>query len=151
MSLIRFNPNRTEHAPFWLGEFTPVSRLVDDFFKATRDPAEVTLWGPNVDIIENTDSYEIHAELPGVKIDEVNLTLNNNVLIVSGERKQSVREEKHNLLRVERTYGRFERSFALPRTVKPESVTASFEDGVLIIRLPKAEEAKSRTITIQPK
>ena len=151
MSLIRFNPNRTELAPFWFGEFTPISRMVDDFFKTARDSSELTLWGPNVDIIEATESYEIHAELPGVKSEDVSLTLNNNVLTISGERKQNVREEKHNLLRVERTYGRFERSFSLPKTIKAESVTANFEDGVLRIKLPKAEEAKSRTIAIQPK
>ncbi|MBI5060215.1 Hsp20/alpha crystallin family protein [candidate division KSB1 bacterium] len=151
MSVIRFKPGQPELAPCWHREMAPISRVLDEFFNTTRENSDSMFWGPNVDIVEHTDSYEILAELPGVKLEDVNLTLNNNVLTVSGDRKQDVREGKHDLLRVERTYGRFERSFSLPRTVKADAVTARFEDGVLVIKLPKAEEAKSRTITIQPK
>jgi HSP20 family protein len=86
-----------------------------------------------------------------VKQDEVKITLENNVLTLSGEKKQEVKEDKDNYCRVERSYGRFERSFSLPNSVKAEGVRASFEDGVLKIRLPKAETAKSRTIAIETK
>ena len=105
-------------------------------------------WAPDVDIAENPDSYEIHAELPGMREEDINLTLNNNVLTISGEKKREVKEEKDNFVRVERSYGKFERSFSLPNNITGDRVTANYADGVLKITLPKAEEAKSRTIKV---
>jgi HSP20 family protein len=105
-------------------------------------------WAPDVDIAENPDSYEIHAELPGMREEDINITLNNNVLTVSGEKKREVKEEKDNFVRVERSYGKFERSFSLPNNITAERVAANYSDGVLKITLPKAEEAKSRTIKV---
>jgi HSP20 family protein len=150
MMITKWNPRGTELRPFWADGWTPIARLMDDFFANARQ-GEMMAWGPNVDILENEDSFEIHAELPGVKQDEVKITLENNVLTLSGEKKQEVKEDKDNYCRVERSYGRFERSFSLPNSVKAENVHASFEDGVLKIRLPKAETAKSRTIAIETK
>ena len=105
-------------------------------------------WAPNVDIAENPDSYEIHAELPGMREEDINLTLNNNVLTISGEKKREINEEKDNFVRVERSYGKFERSFSLPNNIVTDRVAANYSDGVLKITLPKAEEAKSRTIKV---
>lgn len=105
-------------------------------------------WAPDVDIAENHDSYEIHAELPGMREEDFNITLNNNVLTISGEKKREVKEEKDNFVRVERSYGRFERSFSLPNNIVGDRVAANYADGVLRITLPKAEEAKSRTIKV---
>ncbi|NUO19014.1 Hsp20/alpha crystallin family protein [bacterium] len=105
-------------------------------------------WAPDVDIAENHDSYEIHAELPGMREEDINITLNNNVLTISGEKKREVKEEKDNFVRVERSYGRFERSFSLPNNIVGDRVAANYADGVLRITLPKAEEAKSRTIKV---
>ncbi len=150
MSLIKYRPVSPEINPLWMENWTPVSRLIDEFFNRGRE-VEARIWGPNVDIVENETHYEILAELPGVKLDDVKLTLNNNLLTISGEKKQEIKEEKENTLRVERTYGRFERSFNLPRTVKADQVRASFEDGVLRVALPKAEESRTRTINIEVK
>ncbi len=105
-------------------------------------------WAPDVDIAENHDSYEIHAELPGMREEDINITLNNNVLTVSGEKKREVKEEKDNFVRVERSYGKFERSFSLPNNIVADRVSANYADGVLRVTLPKAEEAKSRTIKV---
>ena len=105
-------------------------------------------WAPDVDIAENPDSYEIHAELPGMREEDINLTLNNNVLTVSGEKKREVKEEKDNFVRVERSYGKFERSFSLPNNIAADRVAANYADGVLKITLPKSEEAQSRTIKV---
>ncbi|MBK6766705.1 MAG: Hsp20/alpha crystallin family protein [bacterium] len=105
-------------------------------------------WAPDVDIAENPESYEIHAELPGMREEDINLTLNNNVLTVSGEKKREIKEEKDNFVRVERSYGKFERSFSLPNNITADRVSANYADGVLKITLPKAEEAKSRTIKV---
>jgi HSP20 family protein len=150
MMITKWKPMGTDMRPFWLDDGNPVTRMMDDFFANAR-AGEMMAWGPNVDILENDDSFEIHAELPGVKQEEVKITLENNVLTLSGEKKQEVKEDKDNCCRVERSYGRFERSFSLPNTVKADNVHASFEDGVLKIRLPKAETAKSRTISIETK
>jgi len=105
-------------------------------------------WAPDVDIAENPDSYEIHAELPGMREEDITLTLNNNVLTISGEKKREIKEEKDNFVRVERSYGKFERSFSLPNNITADRVAANYADGVLKITLPKAEEAKSRTIKV---
>ncbi len=150
MSLTKYRPNQGQINPQWIEGWTPMSRVLDDFFGRIRE-TEAMVWGPNADIVENENHYEIQAELPGVRQEDVKLTLNNNLLTISGEKKQDVKEERDNFLRVERAYGRFERSFNLPRSVKADSVRATFEDGVLRIILPKAEEAKSRTINIDVK
>lgn len=105
-------------------------------------------WAPDVDIAENPDSYEIHAELPGMREEDINITLNNNVLTISGEKKREVKEERDNFVRVERSYGKFERSFSLPNNISADRVAANYADGVLKISLPKSEEAKSRTIKV---
>ncbi|MBU0508972.1 Hsp20/alpha crystallin family protein [bacterium] len=152
MTITRWRPlNADAMRPFWADAMSPISRMMDDFF-ANQRSGDMMAWGPNVDIVENPDGFEIHAELPGVKEEDVNITLDNNVLTLSGEKKQEVREEnKGNYCRIERSYGRFERSFSLPNTIKAENVRASFEDGVLRITLPKAEQAKSRSIQIAKK
>jgi len=149
MAITRWKPTR-ELRP-WSAMFdlnTPMSRMLEEFFGNERS-GDVTYWGPNVDIVENDDGYEIHAELPGVKQDDVKLALNNNVLTLSGEKKQEVKEDRDNCVRLERSYGRFERSFSLPTTVQSDKVRASFQDGVLKIMLPKAEQSKARQINIE--
>lgn len=148
MAITRWQPIRTTMRPFWMENWSPMSRLMEDFFQESRS-GDVMVWGPNVDVVETTEGFEIHAELPGVRQEDVKITLDNNVLTLSGEKKQETKEDKDNVLRVERSYGRFERSFSLPATIKADAVRASFEDGVLRITLPKAEEAKARQIPIQ--
>ncbi len=147
MAITRCQPMRTTMHPVWMENWSPLSRLMDDFFAGNRQ-GNVMVWGPNVDVLETTEGFEIHAELPGVRQEDVKITLDNNVLTLSGEKQQELKEEKENLLRVERNYGRFERSFSLPDTIKADGVRAHFENGVLRILLPKAEEAKSRRIQL---
>ena len=148
MTITRWRPIDRELRPFFAGTCRLPSQLMEEFFNSAQ-PAEMTLWGPNVDIVENPESFEIHAELPGVKQDEVKITLHDNVLTLSGDKKQETKEDKDNVLRIERSYGHFERNFSLPSTVKSDGVRAVYEDGVLKITLPKAETAKSRQIEIE--
>jgi HSP20 family protein len=150
MTLIRWKPMNRELAPFanWLEDRAPINRIMDEFFGQVQNP-DLPLWGPNVDIVENKDAFEIHAELPGVKQEDVQLTLDDNTLVLSGEKKQEVKEDKGTCHRVERTYGKFQRSFSLPNSIQPDKVNATFEDGVLRIVLPKAEQAKPRSIQIE--
>lgn len=145
MKITKYNPRYAETGyPF----DSAISTMLNDLMGWNRN-ASLSSWAPNVDIVENEDSYEIHAELPGVTEEEVNVTLNNNVLTLSGEKKQEVKDEKENFVRVERTYGKFERSFSLPSNIQADKVDANYKDGVLSIKVPKAEEAKSRSIKIK--
>jgi HSP20 family protein len=148
MAITRWKPLSAELRPFWMDTTFPLPRWMEEMM-GEGQTANLTVWGPNVDISESPEGYEIHAELPGVKPEDVKISLENDVLTLSGEKRQEVKEEKHGQLRTERVYGRFERSFSLPSTVQAERVRASFEEGVLKIELPKAETAKSRQITIE--
>lgn len=106
-------------------------------------------WTPSVDIFENKESLVIEAELPGMKPEDVNVSIENNVLTLHGERKFEKKDEGDNFHRVERSYGSFTRSFTLPPTVSSENVNAVFENGVLKLTLAKREEAKPRRIEIK--
>ncbi len=103
---------------------------------------------PPVDISEDDHNITLQAEIPGVKQEDLNITLENNVLTISGERKFKEEEKKENFHRIERRYGKFTRSFTLPASVDPENVNAVFENGLLKITLAKREEFKPKQITI---
>jgi len=106
-------------------------------------------WSPTVDIYENKDQIVLEAELPGMKPEDVNISVENNVLTIHGERKFEKKDEKDNFHRVERSYGSFTRSFTLPPTVSSEAADAVFENGILRLTLAKREEAKPRKIEIK--
>lgn len=106
-------------------------------------------WSPSVDIFENKDQIVLEAELPGMKPEDVNISIENNVLTIHGERKFEKKDEGDNFHRVERSYGSFTRSFTLPPTVNSENAQAEFENGVLRLTLAKREEAKPRRIEIK--
>ncbi len=105
-------------------------------------------WVPAVDIFESDESFVATADLPGLKKDDIDVSIEDNVLTVSGERKFEKGGDEGTFRRVERSYGSFRRSFTLPRGVDPSKVGAKFEDGVLTLTLPKSEMAKSRKITV---
>ena len=106
-------------------------------------------WHPSVDIFENKDSIVLEAELPGLSPENVDISIDNNVLTLHGERKFEKKDEGDNFHRVERSYGSFTRSFTLPPTVSSENVDANFENGVLRVQLSKKEEARPRRIEIK--
>jgi HSP20 family protein len=106
-------------------------------------------WNPSVDIFENQNQIVLEAELPGMKPEEVEISIENNVLTLHGERKFEKKDENDNFHRVERSYGSFTRSFTLPPTVSSENAQAEFENGVLRLTLAKREEAKPRRIEIK--
>lgn len=106
-------------------------------------------WNPSVDIYENNDHIVLEAELPGMSPDDVNISIENNVLTLHGERRFEKKDERDNFHRVERSYGSFTRSFTLPPTVSSENVEANFDNGVLRLTLAKREEAKPRRIEIK--
>jgi HSP20 family protein len=129
-----------------------------DRFFASLWPAAVNgeaavgaAWAPAIDVHEEKDGYIVKAELPGVKREDVSLSLEEDVLTIKGERREEKEEKREGYLRRERAYGAFQRTLQLPRPVKAEAVSAEFKDGVLKIRLPKADTAKSREIKIDVK
>ncbi len=127
----------------------PLFRLFDTFFTdAAGEDLTTRTWTPPVDIQETDDSYRLQAELPGLGKDDIQITIENNVLRLTGERKWEKDVKKENYHRIERTYGSFSRSFALPHQVSSDKVEAKFENGVLSVVVPKAETAKPRRITI---
>jgi HSP20 family protein len=105
-------------------------------------------WAPSVDIYENKDQIVLEAELPGMNQEDFDLSIENNVITLRGERKFEKTEETDNYHRVERSYGAFTRSFTLPQTVSAEGATAEYNNGVLRVTLPKREETKARRIQV---
>ena len=106
-------------------------------------------WSPSVDIYENKDQIVLEAELPGMKREDFDVSVENNVITLRGERHFEKKEESDNYHRVERAYGSFTRSFTLPNTVTAEGATADYANGVLRVSLPKREETKARRIEIK--
>ena len=117
--------------------------------RSDRDEVSFGAWNPNVDIFEDKDRLVLEAELPGMKRDDFELSIENNVITLKGERKFEKKTDEDNYHRVERAYGSFTRSFTLPQTVSGEGAEAEFEDGVLRVTLPKREETKARKIEIK--
>lgn len=106
-------------------------------------------WSPSVDIFEDQDRLIVEAELPGMKREDFEISVENNILTLKGERKFEKKTEGDNYHRVERSYGSFTRQFTLPQTITADGATADFDNGVLRVALPKREETKARKIEIK--
>ncbi len=144
MALIRWEPARE------LGTIhNEMNRLFNTFFD-TPTPAPNTLrrWIPATDLVETDGEFVLRADLPGLSEDDVKIELDDNVLTVSGERKSEHEERKEGYYRIERSSGSFRRSLTLPEGVDPESVKATFDRGVLEVRVPKPEQRKPRKVAI---
>lgn len=105
-------------------------------------------WVPVVDIFEEPELLRIVAEIPGVKPENVHISVEDNVLTIQGTKEQVVEEKADKVHRYERTYGTFERSFTLPATINADAIKATYEHGVLKLELPKLEKAKARQIKV---
>ena len=112
--------------------------------------ASTPAWAPALDIAERTDAYLVTVELPGVKLDDLEITLEDGLLTIQGERHFANDSSEEQFHRVERSSGAFRRSITLPAHVEADAVEASMEDGVLRILVPKAEEAKAKRIQVMP-
>jgi len=151
MALIRWEPFSRGMMP-WEGFETlrrRMDRLFDEFTRS--DSGELTRWMPLVDISETAEQLTIHAEIPGMDKKDIKITLQDNVLTISGEKKLEREEKDRNYHLVERSSGQFTRSFTLPSKVDDGNIKASFKNGVLEVVLPKAPEARAREIEIQAK
>jgi HSP20 family protein len=127
-----------------------MNRLFGDVYLRDEDVAERGSWMPPVDIYE-TDAHDlvVKAELPDMTREDIEVTVENNVLTLKGTKKFGSEVKEEQFRRIERSYGRFSRSFTLPNTVDASRVTAEYKNGVLTVKLPFREEAKPRTINVE--
>lgn len=129
-----------------------VNRLFEEaFLPLGAEPFSIAAWSPSCDIYETDNEIVVKAEIPGVKKEDVKLSIQDNVLTLSGERKFEEETKKENYVRVERGYGSFTRSFTLAPSVDPKKISAEFKDGLLEVKLPKLEGAKPKEVEIKIK
>ncbi|MGH7184469.1 MAG: Hsp20/alpha crystallin family protein [Nitrospiraceae bacterium] len=147
MTLVRWDPFR---------ELEDMSDRLNRVFNRPAPPRTndketmvVADWVPSVDVSETEGEYQIKAEIPDVKKEDVKVTLEEGVLTIQGERKHEKEEKGTRYHRVERSYGRFVRSFTLPDHIDEGKVKAEFKDGVLNLQLPKSEKAKPKAIEVK--
>lgn len=112
------------------------------------DNSEAVSWHPRIDVIETTEAYELSLDVPGVNKDDIQINFHEGVLSISGERMSKELSETDNVVRFERQSGRFYRSFTLPNKINAKKIEANFENGVLVVKVPKLEETKPQKIKI---
>src|SRR6266699_3909844 len=146
MSIIRYDPFRDLRS---LQD--EVNRLFTSNLTRSFDDEGIArgAWSPRVDIYENKEQIVLEAELPGMNREDFDLSVENNVITLRGERHFEKKDETDNYHRVERAYGSFTRSFTLPNSVSGEGATAAYRNGVLRVVLPKKAETKARRIEIK--
>ncbi len=144
-----------------LKKLKPMSDLFDlkremDSLFSTRFPKSFfdsyfsdQTWTPVIDIEEDKDQFTVSAELPGMKKDDIDISIDDNIIIISGERASKKEEKEKTYHRIERAYGKFYRAISLPRDIDESKIKASFNDGILVVCLPKSEKSIKRQIEIK--
>lgn len=125
-----------------------MTQLFDESFVSPTSTRRGQAFVPALDLSETADAYTVELAVPGLKPENLDITIENNVLTVKGEVKQESEEQKRNYHRIERRYGAFTRTVGLPTSVRADAITADLKDGVLRLDIPKAEERKPRKITV---
>jgi HSP20 family protein len=123
-----------------------LANLEDELERLFESPLRA--WAPALDVHEDKDGYTIRVELPGMKREEIEVSIQDDALIISGERKAETVSEGTEVHRQERYHGKFSRALTLPTAVAGDKVKAAYKDGVLTVTLPKAEEAKPKQIAV---
>lgn len=152
MTLVRFNPAR---------ELLDLEREFNKMFSSfgnrfglskkdnADDEYENAVWVPLTDVSEDNDNYYLKADLPGIKKEDVKISYSDGSLSISGERTQEKETKDKKFHRIERSYGKYYRSFSIPKEIKEDKIKADFTDGQLNITIPKAEEVKPKEISIK--
>lgn len=145
MAITRWNPMRE-----LMSMHDQLGRFFEDYWTRPSDyEKEYGTWAPAVDLREEDKRYVIQADMPGVKKEDIEINLENNVLTIRGERRFEGEVKKETYHRIERAYGKFVRSFTLPARVAAEKISATHKDGILEIVVPKAEESLPKKIEIK--
>ncbi len=142
MRLVQWNPTRSLVSPSW-----DMDRFCNNVNRETWESD--TTWRPAADVMEEKDAYFVNVEVPGLEKDDIKISFENHVLTLSGERKLEHEEDNDNYRRIERSYGKFERSFRLPQEVKAEEIKANYKNGVLSVEIPKSERVLPKQIEIK--
>jgi HSP20 family protein len=129
-----------------LAAFGRLANLQDELERMFESPLQA--WAPPLDVHEDKDAFTIRAELPGMKREDIEVSIQDGALVISGERQEEKVAEGTEVHRQERFYGRFSRALTLPVAVSSDKVKAVYKDGILTVTLPKAEEAKPKQITV---
>jgi HSP20 family protein len=148
MTIVRWEPLR---------ELSSLQSEMNRLFNTVFDPtttagssgaAQLRRWMPAMDLVETEEHFVLRADLPGMSEEDVRIELEDTVLTVSGERKAEHEQREEGFHRVERAFGAFSRTLTLPKGIDPEAISASFDKGVLEVRVPKPQETRPRRITI---
>jgi HSP20 family protein len=136
-----------------LGRLSDLSTELNRLFESpltglTRTPQLLNGWIPALDVYEDKDNFLVKAELPGMKKEDIEVSLNDGSLSISGERKTETKREDAEVYRAERFFGRFQRTVTLSAAVTADKIQAAYKDGVLTVTLPKVEEAKPKRIDV---
>ena len=128
-----------------------LNRLFDDAFATMPRGADLDAgtWAPAVDLREEEGGFVLQADMPGMKKEDIDVHVENNILTIQGERRFESETKRDTYHRIERAYGKFTRSFALPVRVHSEGIKAAYKDGILEVSIPKAEESKPKRIAVQ--
>ncbi len=126
--------------------FGRLASLQDELDQLFESPLQA--WAPALDVHEDKDGFTIRAELPGMKREDIEVSLHNGALVISGERQSEKISDGTEVHRQERYYGKFSRALTLPTAVAGDKVKAAYKDGILTVTLPKAEEAKPKQISV---
>ncbi len=152
MTLVKFNPSKD----FFNieREFNRLFNTFNNRFGLSRksesdDEYENAVWMPLTDIAEDKENYYLKADLPGIKKEDVKISFSDGRLSISGERSQEKETEDKKFHRIERSYGKYYRSFNIPEQIKEDKIKADFKDGQLNVIIPKAEEVKPKEIEIK--
>jgi HSP20 family protein len=152
MNIIRYQPYpQTDFVSAW-DRLATMHEELDRVFESTfganwRPLGTLSRWTPSVDVYQDKDHFTVVAELPGLKKEDIDISLHGDTLTISGERKAEEKQADQGF-RTERFFGKFQRSLTLPSLVNTEKVKASYKDGVLQVVLPKSEEAKPKQIEV---
>lgn len=148
-SIVKTNGCKTQVAPW--SPFRDMEERFGRLFAGLPVDPEWNLgaWTPAVDVHEDENQYTLTADLPGMKKEDISLSVVDNVVTLKGERKQETEKTEKGFHRIERTYGTFQRAFQIPRGVDASKVEARYENGVLTVNLPKPEAAKPRNIEVK--
>jgi HSP20 family protein len=158
---IKYYPHLKGGSIMQLTKWDPLREMEDIFDRYNRalswprrgskDIMATEDWAPRVDIVETDNDFNIKAEIPEVKKEDVKVSVDNGVLTIKGERKQEKEEKNKKFHRIERSYGSFARSFVLPENVDANKIDASFKDGMLNLSIPKTKEVKPKAIDVKIK
>jgi HSP20 family protein len=140
MSLVKWNP--FEGLTFVQKD---INKVFDNKFSVNTFN---NFWSPDIDFHENDNEYLVKADLPGLKAEDINIEINKNILLISGERKSEKEEKDTNYFKKEISYGSFKRQFVLPKLVDSDKISAKYTEGVLQVSIPKSEKAKPKQISI---